>query len=153
MEVLQTCRIDIVWDTYEDTSFKSQTRCTGATLRRKVKNCPPITSKWSEFLRVSENKTELFKLLSQEVINVEISEKELVATVGTGVCTNFSRETSGLAPCNHEEADTGIIVHLVDAVNREVKIRTVDTDVVVLAISTISKLPNDTEIWIAFGTG
>ena len=48
------------------------------------------------------------------------------------------------------------MVHLVDAVNRgysKVKIRTVDTGIVVLAISTSSKLPNDTEIWIAFGTG
>ena len=58
-EFLQTCRIDIVWDTYEENSLKSQTRetrCTGATLRRKVENCTPITSKWSEFLRVSEKK-------------------------------------------------------------------------------------------------
>ena len=33
------------------------------------------------------------------------------------------------------------------------KIRTVDTDVVVLAIAAIPSLPEGTEVWLAFGTG
>ena len=40
--------------------------------------------------------------------------------------------------CNHEEADTRIIVHVRDAVQKGAKhisVRTVDTDVVVLLVS------------------
>ncbi len=42
-----------------------------------------------------------------------------------------------LAPCTHEEADTRILLHLEDSVKQQYNkalIRTVDTDVVVLAI-------------------
>ena len=49
-----------------------------------------------------------------------------------------------------------MMVHLADAVHRgysKIKIRTVDTDVLVIAIATMNELPEDTEVWIAFGTG
>lgn len=68
---------------------------------------------------------------------------------------NQSRDLSRLSPCTHEEADTRIILHLEDAVKEgktKVSIRTVDTDVVVLAVSSAKRLSN-TEVWIAFGTG
>ena len=45
--------------------------------------------------------------------------------------------------CNHEETDSRLLVHVRDAVNRGAKnvmIRTVDTDVVVIAVSDLSKL-------------
>ena len=47
---------------------------------------------------------------------------------------------SSLAPCNLEEADSWMILHLQDAVNvgyKKVILRTVDTDVVVLAVAEI----------------
>ena len=43
-----------------------------------------------------------------------------------------------LAPCDHEEADTRMILHLADAVNRgfkKVSVCTVDTNVVVLSVA------------------
>lgn len=46
-------------------------------------------------------------------------------------------DTAALAPCNHEEADTRMMVHAADAVksgHRTILILTVDTDVVVLAV-------------------
>ena len=82
--------------------------------------------------------------------------KKLVSTLGTGVCCSPLRETSGLAPCNHEEADSRMMVHLADVVHKgysKIKIRTVDTDVVVIAVAVGSELSEDTEVWIAFGTG
>ena len=45
-----------------------------------------------------------------------------------------------MVPCSHEEADTRLLVHTAGAVNRgcrKVCVRTVDTDVVVLAIAEI----------------
>lgn len=70
------------------------------------------------------------------------------------LCINH-KDVLGLAPFTHEEADTRIILHLVNAVRQgysKVSIRTVDTDVVVLAITSAQCL-DISELWIAFGAG
>ena len=57
--------------------------------------------------------------------------------------------------CNHEEADSRIFLHMSDIAEcglRRVAIHTVDTDVVILALSVFSTVSLD-ELWIAFGTG
>ena len=62
---------------------------------------------------------------------------------------------SGLAPCTHEEANTRILLHLEDVLKHsynQLSIRTVDTDVVVLAVTSAQRLKNN-ELWIAFGAG
>ena len=62
---------------------------------------------------------------------------------------------SNLAPCTHEEADTRLMIHALDASlrgHRRIKIRTNDTDVIVLALSVVSTLPVD-EFWITYGSG
>ena len=62
---------------------------------------------------------------------------------------------SNLMPCNHEEADSRIFLHMSDIAEsglRRVAIRTVDMDVVVLATSLFYTLILD-ELQIAFGTG
>ncbi len=61
---------------------------------------------------------------------------------------------SSLSPCYHEEADSRLLIHAkhcADQGHQNVLIRTVDTDVVVLAISTFHLL-SLSELWIAFGT-
>ena len=48
-----------------------------------------------------------------------------------------------------------MFLHAKDAAekgNRRIMLRTVDTDVVVLAVSTVVSMEN-TQLWIAFGTG
>ena len=74
---------------------------------------------------------------------------------GENVLTSEDRaDTSALAPCNHEEADTRMMIHALDASlhgHRRIKIRSNDTDVVVLAISVASTLPLD-ELWISYGS-
>ena len=61
--------------------------------------------------------------------------------------------------CNHEEADTRILVHLQDALNSGATtcfVRTVDTDVVVIVAGKFHALLTDhpaADVWIAFGTG
>ena len=59
-----------------------------------------------------------------------------------------------LAPCSHEEADSRMLLHVSHAANHghhKILIKTVDTDVVVLAVS-VAQGPED-ELWLAFGTG
>lgn len=66
-----------------------------------------------------------------------------------------SGSPADIQPCNHEEADTHILLHCLHAAtcgNRRLCIRTVDTDVVVLAISAFLLL-EVCELWIHFGVG
>ena len=119
---------------------------------------------WISFLRVDENKVELFAFLGKHL--QKHAEKELSS--GTVVVTNNSTvncfpskmpaELSSISPCTHEEADTRCILHLLSCVQEghsQVIIRTVDTDIVVLAISVVSTLHSYgmEELWISFGTG
>ena len=59
--------------------------------------------------------------------------------------------------CNHKEADTRIFVHVRDAVEhgaQKVLIRTVDKDVVIIAIveySNLCLIRPDVSVWMAFG--
>ena len=66
-------------------------------------------------------------------------------------------DTAALAPCNHEEADTRMMLHAAAAMksgHRRVLIRTVDTDVLVLAVWMAQELNEVVdELWLAFGTG
>lgn len=82
--------------------------------------------------------------------------KTIYATHGSDVLCNLSDvNVSNLVPCSHEEADTRIFLHVADAVQkgyRKSYVRTVDTDVVVLAIATFNQIKPD-ELWIALGTG
>ena len=82
--------------------------------------------------------------------------KEVYSTHGSSVLTSSNRsEMSNLAPCTHEEADTRLMIHALDASlrgHRRIKIRTNDTDVIVLALSVVSTLPVD-EFWITYGLG
>ncbi|KAG7178072.1 hypothetical protein Hamer_G003830 [Homarus americanus] len=62
-----------------------------------------------------------------------------------------------LAPCNHEEADTRMMVHAADALecgHWRILIRTVDTDVVILAVALANERSEVLdELWLIFGTG
>lgn len=63
-------------------------------------------------------------------------------------------DTSSLE-CNHEEADTRIMVHALHAAKNghsNILIRTIDTDVLVLAASQHYEIPAE-KTWIAFGIG
>lgn len=54
-----------------------------------------------------------------------------------------------------KEADTCILLHLEDAVKEgytKLSMSTVDTDVLVLAVTAAQRL-NITELWVAFGVG
>ena len=74
------------------------------------------------------------------------------------VLSNKGIDTDSLSPCDHEEGDTKIFVHLKHAViegHKKAFIRTVDTDIVVIAISVFNRLQvfGLEELWVGFGTG
>ena len=61
-------RLDIVWDVYKDDALKKGTReKRGSGQGRKFLMSTRIPSDWKGFLRVDDNKDELFKLLATKV--------------------------------------------------------------------------------------
>ena len=62
-----------------------------------------------------------------------------------------------MSPSNHEEADTRVFLHAKDMARNDhtqIAIRTVDTDVLVLAISAFYQLEDMVEkLWVDFGAG
>ena len=147
--------MDIVWDVYLPESLKADTRRKrGRGVRRRVEAASAIPSNWKEFLRIDDNKTELFAFLGQNIADISTSKQIITTHHRDVICTNH-QDVSGLAPCTHEEADTRMLLHVEHAVHcgfNEVSIHTVDTDLVVLAISLAQRL-DISELWIAFGTG
>ena len=155
-QLQSAARLDIVWDTYNENSLKKSARENrGSGARRRVAPSVKVPSNWNSFLRVDDNKTELFKLLAEAVGSIDMPGKELYSTYGDSVVTRGARECiEGLQPCSHEEADTRIFLHVLQAAKQHdrIMIRTVDTDVFVLAVSQMQRIP-EREVWLAFGTG
>jgi len=151
-------RLDIVWDRYDKGSLKSTAReHRGIGVRRHVTPSTPIPKNWHSFLAVNDNKTALFNYLSDFLSHTrEQPGKQLFLTKGVDVLTVPDElQHNGLSPCTHEEADTRLILHAHNAAQngfRVVVIKTVDTDVVVLALANYCHIPS-TELWVAFGTG
>ena len=104
-------------------------------------------------LRISINisYSQIFKSIVLNVVLLEV-----YTTYGESVLSATKRTDLGvLAPCAHEEADTRLMVHALGATSRghrRIRIRSNDTDVVVLAISVVSVLQAD-EVWVTHGCG
>ena len=69
-----------------------------------------------EFLRIDANRVELFTCLAVHLTHLE-TEKQVVTTNGADALSNHPLDFSSIAQCNHEEADSWMILHLQDAVN------------------------------------
>lgn len=149
-------RIDLVWDRYLENSLKQGTReARGSGSRRRVCDNAAIPLNWKSFLRLDDNKTELFQYLAVNVASISLPDVDVISTTGVDVISSTAIDKEGLAPCNHEEADTRIFVHAKHASvsgMKKILIRTVDTDVVILAIAFVHKLEVE-ELWVAFGVG
>ena len=65
-----------------------------------------------------------------------------------------SSALNAMEKCNHEEADTRILVHIKDAISKGTKnvlVRTVDTGVIVFLVG--QSLQSSLLVWVAFGMG
>ena len=150
-------RVDVVFDVYKPDSLKSATRAKrGDGVRRRVVPHCNVPTNWQEFLRTDDNKTELFKYLAVTITDTNIIGKVILATHDVDVVSNPPICISdSLAPCLHEEADTRMLLHAYHASETGLKnilLRTVDTDVVVIAIACFDRLHVAT-LWIAIGVG
>ena len=126
-------------DLLEDDCFKATSRSDrGAGVRRRVAPNNQLPRNWKEFLRVNENKRELFTFLAESTSSLHV-EKQVISTYGKQVLTTLPcNDISSLAPCSHEEADMRMLLHVQDALqqgHKKILLRKVDTDVLVLAVA------------------
>ena len=155
-QLANVSRVDIVWDEYIPDSLKATTRSKRRKgVRRRVDPNNRLPGNWPAFLKVDENKAELFRYLAEISVAAELGEKEVLSTYGKLVLSNTERITNDLAPCTHEEADTRLLLHTADCAKHghtRIMLRTVDTDVIVIAIAMFQHVAL-AELWIAFGMG
>ena len=116
----------------------------GKGIRRKVQDDSIAPTNWSGFLRLNQNKTELFASLSKGVLLHAEDDMVLTCSYDTTCITNTNQIASSfISPCNHEEADTRVFLHVSDISlqgHSKIIIRAVDTDVLVLAVSVSAHL-------------
>ena len=106
-------------------------------------------------MRSNENKAELFLFLAHQIKDINIEGKQIISTAEEDVVLSSPIDSTGLAPCSHEEADTRLLLQVAQGIRcgfDKVKIRTVDTDMVILSIANFHQLC-PTELWISFGAG
>lgn len=147
-------RVDLVFDIYKNNSLKSQTRENrGKGARVVVRENTPIPNDFHKFLRNDENKNELFQMLADHMVTIK--NLNVVSTKMNDVVSNTEQDLTEMHPCNHEEADTRVIVHVQHGCNngnQKIMIVTVDTDVVIIALFHFFSL-NLEELWIEMGAG
>ena len=130
----------VVFDTYKKQNLKTATRVKrGKGFPRKVQENSVAPTNWKRFLRLDQNKTELFFFLSKTVISLG-RENETLVCAYDDICisSNGGLDLSKVKPYNHEEVNTSVFLHVKDMAkqdHRKIVIRTVDTDVLVLALS------------------
>jgi len=149
-------RVDIVFDVYLKNSIKGSTReKRGIGYRVEVSNQAflPSQCSWSNFLRKGENKSTLFRMIANALItSITADIVTIVVTAGdVALCNTDLLDVSDISPCDHEEADTRMFLHVLHAQSNAI-IKTVDTDVVIIAIFCFKDLGID-QLWIEFGCG
>ncbi|KAK3785613.1 hypothetical protein RRG08_015498 [Elysia crispata] len=109
-----------------------------------VDECTKIPGNWQGFLRVNENKTELFSLLAEKIQSIHTEGKQVMTTFGeSALCSPVQTDMQALIPCTHEEADTRMFIHVADATHsgyERIILRSSDSDVIVIAISCVQDL-------------
>ena len=130
----------------------------GNGIRRKVSDQAKLPGNWLGFLRDPEDKKELFSFLTGKVAQFRHLE---------GTSLNITSDESVLSwgssfqmgKCNHEEANTWIVVHILHARkqgSKSVLVRTVDTDVIVILVGQFHYFTRTqpwVDVWVAFGMG
>ena len=81
-QIDKTSRVDVVWDVYLPDSLKETPRQKrGKGVRRRASPSTTIPKSWKDFLRVADNKTELFKFFAQDVTCLTVDKNKLVYAI------------------------------------------------------------------------
>ena len=144
----------MVWDRYLPNRLKGATcKTCGKGARCQVTQQNAVPGNWQGFLQSDENKSELF--LVEELSHMNVAETLIISLYVENVLSSAPGNTMGLTQGNHEEAATRLLLHVPHSAmsgHRSVQIRSVDTDIVMLAVAHFHIL-NIEELLLAFGVG
>lgn len=153
-------RIDIVFDRYYKLSIKAQTRqrrTRGTRPIRRVIEGPnvPLPANWDNFMALPENKADLCRFLSEQLIAQAPTTKTVVAAGGFDEEEKVESSNPNVdvmkLQARHEEADTRIIVHCVQNQSGNIVVQARDTDVLILLLAHYHKFSCD-KLWLKAGT-
>ena len=139
-------RIEVVGDRYRQNSIKATTRSKrskGLQIRKSVddRNVPLPSSKkdYSSFLSLDDNKADIQRFLGEQLI-VNAPADKIIVVAGAFQdeeevqCSQQAVDVQNLI-CNHEEADTRIILHTAQSTSTCIVISACDTDIFVLLLA------------------
>ena len=96
-------------------------------------------------------------MLAEEATGRDLPQKQVFSTYCDKVLSAPRRgDKVQIELCSHEEADTRLVLHLLDAAHaghEKIMIRTCNTGVVVIILSKLASIPMAREVWISFGVG
>ena len=82
-----------------------------ANFHLRVREDTGIPGDWTDFLRIDENKEELFFYLAKQLTIIGTDHGEVVSPKHETVVFNNDRtDATDLSPCAHEEADTRLVM-------------------------------------------
>ena len=92
-------------------------------------------------LRIIGNETALFAFLSISIITLS-TDKQVICAIDNDAIFRQPMDREVLAPCSHEEADSGMMAHIADAANtyNSIVTGTMDSNIVVLAVYAFCEL-------------
>ena len=105
-------------------------------------------------MKLKQNEAKLFYFLSEYIGSVATEEKYLFTTLDKNIiCAVHINNVYDLSSCDHEEANTSIILHALHCAKQGHDmdiIKTVETDVAVLAVIAFHSISMFKEPWIDF---
>ena len=85
-------------------------------MKRRIEPSSPIPTNWDGFLRVGENKRELFRFLAAMRSTVDCFDNKVILSYDQSVVSKPNVDIDNLSPRTNEEADARIFVDCLDSV-------------------------------------
>lgn len=153
-------RIDVLFDRYQTHSIKTGTRKRRGrglvAIRRPVESTDlPLPVKWENFIAHQDNKADLARFLSQQLILRAPVNKTIVTAGGfsdeEGVEASNATLNTNCMEAKHEEADTRIVLHCITSKASTIVVSARDTDILILLIAHFHMMPCK-KLWMKAGT-
>ncbi|PIK40694.1 hypothetical protein BSL78_22449 [Apostichopus japonicus] len=115
----------------------------------------PLPSSWSNFISSPDNKSDLARFLSEQLLENAPPDKEVVVAGGfeNEQEVKSSHTATNIMPlrASHEEADTRLVLHAVNIPFDTVVVSAQDTDVLLLLVAHFHRVQCN-HLWMMAGT-